>query len=580
MKRGHAIFLGLLLTVSSVGVWAVYTVSQIRVRDLLVEKESGKLDLTAENLAAFYKPLAKNIEFLSSHSKVQQALIDSSVLPELAEELKLIANAAQDYDQIRLLDLSGRERLRINRPGNNESIVEDAALLQDKSNRDYFQFAMKLSPDEIYLSPLDLNQENGQIERPFKQVIRCAKRVFSPSGEPIGIVVTNYRDNDFLPDASARTTEPHTMLLSNDGSFLQGPDFYPKFASLVESPSPNRFGDFFPQAWQAIEGSSENGETRTARGVFLWRDITPKVDAAVDGEAMYLVALIPNETLNEGWGQQWLVGLVIPLAGVWLLIGIVAYEVVRRDEQRRLAEQQQLVASELAQQADELRRSNRELEQFAFVASHDLQEPLRKISTFGELLKTEHGREISGDAEQYLDIITDSSNRMRALIEDLLEYSCIDSQGKALSAVDSQAAFEDSLGNIAHRIDETAAEILATTSLPTVWGDSQQMTQLFQNLILNSMKYCKKKPRIRVTAVLEEGFWHFQVADNGIGIKPEYSELVFQVFKRLHTRSEYSGTGIGLAICKRIVERSGGKIWVECGEEEGSVFHFTIPCVA
>lgn len=227
--------------------------------------------------------------------------------------------------------------------------------------------------------------------------------------------------------------------------------------------------------------------------------------------------------------------------------------------------------------AGELKRSNEDLEQFAYIASHDLQEPLRKVSSFCSILQDEYADKIDAEGLQYLQYATDGANRMKGLVKDLLAYSRVDSQGEQFASVDVSEAVGEALLNLEAAIEEAQADITCDP-LPVVSGDERQMVQLLQNLIGNAIKYRgHDPPRVRVSADEGEGEWTFSVSDNGIGIDPEFHQNIFGIFKRLHARDEYSGTGIGLAICDRIVRRAGGKIWVESEEGKGSTFRFTIP---
>ena len=226
---------------------------------------------------------------------------------------------------------------------------------------------------------------------------------------------------------------------------------------------------------------------------------------------------------------------------------------------------------------DQLNISNQELEQFAYVASHDLQEPLRKVSAFCKLLAEECGDHLPGDGITYLDFIVDGSQRMQTLIRDLLSFSRIKSQDSQPEQVATQDVFETARLNLSLAIQESGAEVTAD-ALPVVWADQSQFAQLLQNLIGNGIKYCQAAtPRIHVGCEKQSDRYVFSVRDNGIGIAPEFHERIFGVFKRLHNRQTYQGTGIGLAICKRIVERWGGEIWVESEEGKGSTFFFTCP---
>lgn len=224
-----------------------------------------------------------------------------------------------------------------------------------------------------------------------------------------------------------------------------------------------------------------------------------------------------------------------------------------------------------------LERSNKELEQFAYVASHDLQEPLRMVSSYTQLLAQRYEGQLDDKANKFIGYAVDGAIRMQRLINDLLAYSRVNTQGKTLETIDSHAVFGQTLRNLAATIKENQALII-TDDLPTVRADATQLSQLFQNLIGNAIKFQGGDlPRIHVSACDLGHEWRFSVTDNGIGIDEQYKEKVFVIFQRLHTRQEYPGTGIGLAICKRIVERHGGRIWFESEAGKGSTFYFTLP---
>ncbi|MCA9264020.1 MAG: PAS domain S-box protein [Planctomycetales bacterium] len=225
-----------------------------------------------------------------------------------------------------------------------------------------------------------------------------------------------------------------------------------------------------------------------------------------------------------------------------------------------------------------LEQSNFELEQFAYVASHDLQEPLRKVSAFCRLLEHEFGDVLTGDALTYLRFAVDGADRMQRLVKDLLSFSRVKSQGVPLTRIATSEVMKTALDDLQIVIAETQATI-TVDELPEVLADSKQMVQLFQNLIGNAIKYQRPgtPPVIHVDCRQTETTWTFSVADNGIGIEPQYFEKIFGIFKRLHGQDEYSGSGIGLAICRRIVERFGGRIWLESTPGHGSTFYFCIP---
>jgi len=231
----------------------------------------------------------------------------------------------------------------------------------------------------------------------------------------------------------------------------------------------------------------------------------------------------------------------------------------------------------LAEKAAELERSNAELEQFAYVTSHDLQEPLRMVASFTQLLAKRYKGKLDSDADEFIGYTLDGVTRMHQLIKDLLVYSRVRTRGKEFEATDSSAVLVQVLADLKVAIEEAGATV-TSTPLPLVMADSTQLGQLFQNLIGNALKFRSAElPRIHLSANCNGKEWIFSVSDNGMGIEPQYAERIFVIFQRLHGKDEYPGTGIGLAICKKIVERHGGRIWVESQPGRGSAFYFALP---
>ena len=237
---------------------------------------------------------------------------------------------------------------------------------------------------------------------------------------------------------------------------------------------------------------------------------------------------------------------------------------------------QKRTAREREQALEQLERSNRELQEFVYVASHDLQEPLRMVASYVQLLERRYRDRLDGDALEFIGYAVDGARYMQQLINDLLSYSRVGTDGAEFEPTDLQAVLDTALRELRGPIQEQEA-VITHDPLPQVLADRSQMTQLLQNLIGNSLKYQgSEPPRIHVAAMQEADGWHFTVQDNGTGIDPAYSERIFQVFQRLHTREVCPGTGIGLSICKKIVERHQGRIWVESEPEQGAAFHFTL----
>jgi signal transduction histidine kinase len=233
----------------------------------------------------------------------------------------------------------------------------------------------------------------------------------------------------------------------------------------------------------------------------------------------------------------------------------------------------------LAAHAAELQRSNAELEQFAYVASHDLQEPLRKVTSFCQLLQRRYHGQLDERADQYIDFAVDGAKRMQVLINDLLAFSRVGRSGHGLGPVASEAALADAKANLSAQIARAGAVIEAGT-LPAVKAQLTLLTVVFQNLLGNALKFRgERPPHVVVTARRDGTFWSFSVTDNGIGIEPQYADRVFLIFQRLHDRATYPGTGIGLAMCRKIVEYFGGRIWLDTGAADGASFRFTVPAL-
>ena len=243
---------------------------------------------------------------------------------------------------------------------------------------------------------------------------------------------------------------------------------------------------------------------------------------------------------------------------------------VELDERRRAEEK-------MAQYAGELKRSNAELEQFAYVASHDLQEPLRMVASFTQLLAKRYRGKLDEDADEFIGFAVDGANRMQMLINDLLAFSRVETRGKPLEPTDCEAVLSHTLADLAAMVQETRA-VVTHDPLPTVPADAVQMGQIFQNLLINALKFKgRETPKVHISARWQGDEWIFGVQDNGIGIDPQHQERIFTIFQRLHRREDFPGTGLGLALCKKIAERHGGRIWVESEPGRGSTFYFTIP---
>ena len=269
-------------------------------------------------------------------------------------------------------------------------------------------------------------------------------------------------------------------------------------------------------------------------------------------------------------GSQFPIEIMLsPLEGTE---GILVTAAIRDISVRKEAE------THLVEAVGELNRSNDELQQFAYVSSHDLQEPLRMVASFTQLLAKRYKGRLDSDADEFINFAVDGCNRMQALIRDLLAYSRAGTDGKALCKVSGKDALQGALTNLRITIEQSGA-VVSYDSLPTINANQTLLTQVFQNLVGNAIKYrSAEAPRVHVSAEKNaHNEWIFSVRDNGLGIDPQYFERIFVLFQRLHGRNEFEGTGIGLTICKKVLERMGGRIWVESQPEQGSTFYFALP---
>ncbi len=271
---------------------------------------------------------------------------------------------------------------------------------------------------------------------------------------------------------------------------------------------------------------------------------------------MGTVAILTDRT--EGLVHRWEIELLVNQAG--------------------LALKRKKVEEALREHAENLKRSNEDLERFAYVSSHDLQEPLRTIVSFTQLLQRRYSGQLDPQADEYIEFIVSAGKRMQALINDLLDFSRVASRGSDPKRISSDTILRETLAALRVQIEKSGASV-THDPLPAVLADASQLHQVFSNLVANAIKFRREgvPPKVHVSARWKDGMWEFSVADNGIGIEPQYYDRIFIIFQRLHGRDKYSGTGIGLALVKRIVERHGGRIWLESEPGEGTTFYFTLP---
>ncbi|MGH9798353.1 MAG: ATP-binding protein, partial [Candidatus Polarisedimenticolia bacterium] len=266
-----------------------------------------------------------------------------------------------------------------------------------------------------------------------------------------------------------------------------------------------------------------------------------------------------------------------PNESLLLLQSFVAVTALMSMSLAALVQERQRVREELERQAVELARSNTELEQFAYAASHDLKEPLRMVTLFLELLSKRYRGRLDQEADEFIKYAVDGAEKMSRLIDNVLAFSRAGTAERSTAPARSDEALQRALRTLSSAVAESGA-VITSGVLPTVLADPSQLTQVFQNLLSNALKFRSAgAPEVHVGAERDGGEWTFSVRDNGIGIEPEHSERIFKIFQRLHGRDGYPGTGIGLAICRKIVERHGGRIWVVSERGKGATFRFSLP---
>lgn len=347
---------------------------------------------------------------------------------------------------------------------------------------------------------------------------------------------------------------------------------------MVFTTRPDGYCDYQSQQWEDYTGVPMSEHLGDGWNQLLHPEDRPRAFSAwrvaVEGKAPYDL----EYRVRRGDGEyEWFKVIGRPIRDAagqivrWFGVAINIEALKRAGESLHQANER------LRQQSEELVATNRDLEQFAYIASHDLQEPLRAVSGFVTLLQQRYGGRLDEKADSYINAAVEGASRMQALINGLLEYSRVGTRGNVPASASAADALQEALENLQTLMQESGA-IVTADPLPQVRADAAQLTHVFQNLIANAIKFrSAQTPEIQVGAQRQDSSWLFWVRDNGIGIDPQYSERIFLIFQRLHTRTKYPGTGIGLAICKRIVERHGGSIWVESQPGQGATFYFTLP---
>lgn len=441
----------------------------------------------------------------------------------------------------------------------------EESLGRDFSSRDWYRgVAQNWEPtiSEVY-------QRHAT---PPELVVAVALPIRNEDTQVIGILVTQY----FLKEMAINARLGHVRLGEKGQVFLLDPKGH--IAAHPELDLGTRLYDEYAQlepVRMALRGMSHTVEYKdpfTAE-----KKVATFLPVAISGRDWVIVA---EQPVVEAYAPirriAWNIGgagAILALAAFAVVVGLWRIS----EHNRRLNQKLERKNRALEKATVELERSNKALEEFAYVASHDLQEPLRMVASYTQLLGRRYEGRLDESADKFIYYAVDGAKRMQALIQDLLKYSRVGSQGKPFEPTDFSKALQQALSYLKITIQEEEAEV-THDPMPTLTADPTQVTQLFQNLIGNAIKFRKEEPpRVHVSARQEENEWIFSVRDNGIGIPPQYLDRIFLIFHRLPNKETVAGTGLGLSVCKKIVERHGGRIWAESEEGKGSTFHFTMP---
>ena len=499
--------------------------------------------------------MVATIEDITDRKRSQEQLLLLSKAVESASDAIAItdANGRSTYHNPAFIELFGFSTAALAKVGGPQILYQDAEIAH-----------------EVFDTIIQQGSWQGEVEMLnvqglTRQIFLRTNSIKDTSGEIVAFlgVYRDITDRKQAMDALAESEERFRTLA----------DTAPVLIWLADA---NGRYTFFNQTWLQFTGRSSEEEL----GLGWMSQIHPEdfqscvqqyllaVETSVPFRLLYRLRRVDGE-------YRWLLNTGVPSKTPCGTVAGYIGSCIDISDRKQLEEQ-------LKKRAKQLEQSNTELEQFAYVASHDLQEPLRTTASYTQLLAKRYQGKLDAKADKYINYVVDGVHRMQTLIEDLLKYSRVSTRGQEFQRVNCQEIFERAISNFKiaiRKADATVSLDPTCESLPPVMGDETQLLQLFQNLISNAIKYRRTyvKPIVQVAAQRQDDGWLFSVQDNGIGIEEQHRDRIFLIFQRLHTREEYSGTGIGLAVCHKIVERHQGRIWVESQLGQGSTFYFTIP---
>lgn len=571
-----------------------------------------KLPIDARQASGF--PALKGVIRAETEAQYAHELEDWEA--RLAQLFTGMLRANPALSQVRLIHNTGQERVRVDRYNEGGRIQRvPNSKLQNKGDRQYFTDTISLAADEHYLSKIELNRENGKITEPRELVIRVATPVFQPqdTSQAYGVLVINLGLAQALEEMASLAGNRSVMLIDSNGRYLFHSNqaiaithatapkrsFFDDFALTEQNLSANRVHVFDQQRLTVLPlsyGQKPLNQTQLYLAIASHNDDAVSVRDSVIRQTLFILAAVilftvllciyitrrittPIRRMSDKLAKDQRQNLMGAIPGkAPLEVQQLAQEFDR--VYSNLTEQQHQLEVEISakiqaqksleDKIDLLNKANQELQQFTYIASHDLQEPLRTIRSFITVLSQQYDQLYDDQGRTMLKFVDDAGSRMETLVKDLLDYGRIGVKS-APQVVNLSELIHSVQQDLAKAIEHSGA-ILQIDELPVLTGYETELRLLFQNLLANALKFSRPgiTPKITISSQAVVDGWQFAISDNGIGIAEEYRDKIFGVFKRLHTKQEYAGTGIGLAHCKKVVELHGGKIWVEASHTDGS----------
>lgn len=595
------IFSFLLILIGSLSFY-VYKKEKSRILDSTKITYSEHLFQQSELIRAMFASTIKDLNYLALNASFLDYLdtSDPQAQKDLLNTMQPLAQQNWNYRQVRFLDWEGMEKIRFNWHLDSLHLVS-ADQLQNKSDRYYFQRSKQLKKGQVYVSPVDLNIEHGKIEIPHQAVIRFCKPIYQSDDHPVGILVINQYLNSLFEWLLKRNTnlEGDIILLNQEGYWLTSSDKHIPFGFMFKKHRNEKFSTFYPSAWEKLQNNTQ-GEVLNNDRLIVFRKFSLGFDlknnklfqedelAGSPESQWLLVANIPNSKIQalQQMNRLFRLSLLLSIFILFCIAYIISWLIHREKEiikelnvlNKTLEQKVNERTTELQKSNLELKALNEELEAFTYSVSHDLRAPLRHISGFADLLIKKNQADLTGQGPVYLNFIKQSTQEMNQLIQDLLNFSRIIRSDLNRTKVNMTKLVSEVQTITAESFPNQKIE-WSTPSLPDVYADHNLLKQVWINLLSNAVKYSSNQEvsKVEISYQQKKKQFIFQVKDNGVGFDEAYSHKLFKTFQRLHSSEDYEGTGIGLAIVRKIIVRHHGEIWAKSQAGEGATFYFSLP---